>query len=87
MFVFLIVITTLLLLIGSTRRRILAAWRLIVPLAIGGMVGLPVARMLVNSGAPPWMMIVGPICAAFMIGGALNQGLDEILGPSKKKRD
>ena len=78
-----------LLLLGPLRRRLLlpllsGCWRVVLPLIVGGIVGhIIVGRFM--PGAPEWMMIVGPVFAGLMLGGAIKQCLDDILGPPRGK--
>ena len=69
--------------IGALRRRFFAAWRTITPLIAGAIIGSLLSAKFVQAGAPAWMMIVGPVFAAFVVGGALNQGLNDIFPPRR----
>ena len=70
------IVLMLLLFLGPLRRRfflpfLAAWWRSTVPLIAGGIAGVLVVNKLMP-GAPGWMKIVGPVMAAFMIGGAIE---------------
>lgn len=81
-------VVVVLLLLGPLRRRCLFAffaawWRTVVPLVVGWAVGiLIVARLM--PGAPPYMMILGPVMAAFVVGGGVRELLNEVFPPKGK---
>ena len=87
MFGLICVAVILLLLIGRTRRGLLAAWRLILSLAVGLVVGVFVVRRMLGSNVPSWMVIVGPIVAAPMFCTPLQEILNELLGPPPRRKD
>ncbi len=79
---FLIIAAVLLLIAGPLRKRLLAAWRFVVPAALGGIVGLVLAVMFVGTGgAPVWLIFVVPIIASLMIGSAGKKWIDDNIGP------
>ena len=80
MFMFLIIgFSLLLLFVGATRRWFFGgAWRIVVPLIGGCLIGPPLAAKAVSYGAPPVVMIIAPIFASLIIAGALKTALDEI---------
>lgn len=81
---FLLIGMTLLLFVGVIRRWFFAgAWRFIVPLIVGILIGAPLAAKVVSYGAPACVKIVAPIFAVLIITGGLKSALDEILGPPK----
>ncbi len=84
--VWILLIAFLILLVtGPMRRPIILAWRSLVPLILGGIVGhIVVTRFM--PGAPPWMTIVGPAMSAFMIGGAISELLATVF-PQRRDRD
>ena len=74
-----------LLIIGPLRRPLFSAWRLVLPLIIGGIAGhVIVSRFM--PGAPAWMKIVGPLMATFMIGGAIRELLATVF-PQRRDTD
>lgn len=76
----LIAVGVVLLMAGPLRKRFLAAWRFTLPAVASGILGFVLAGMFVKAGAPAWMMIVGPVIAALMIGGAGKKWFDDNVG-------
>ena len=81
---FLLITVALLLVIGPFRRHLLSAWRLVLPLAIGGGVGFFLVQSRRFIGAPGWLLWVGPVFCAFVIGGAIQEWIDDLMPPRKK---
>jgi hypothetical protein len=76
---FLFIVIPILLLVGPIRRWFFAgAWRLLVPLVAGFLIGVPLAAKVVGLGAPREVMIVAPIFASLIITGVLKTALDDI---------
>ena len=75
----------ILLFVGPIRRWFFAgAWRFIVPLFTGFLIGVPIAQMLIaRGGAPPEAKIILPIFASLMIAVTLKGVIDEISKPGK----
>ena len=80
----LVIVGVLLLLVGPLRRRVLAHWRIVVPLVVGGVLGLILVNKFMASSAPGWLFIVGPIFGGLIIGGACRDFLNEILDDRKR---
>ncbi len=70
--------------VGVIRRWFFAgAWRLLVPMVAGFLIGVPLAAKVVGPGAPREVMIVAPIFASMVIAGVLKTALDEIGKPPR----
>ena len=61
---------TLALLVAPLRRGLLGAWRITVPLVVGGLAGLLLtAHVVANLGFPPWIVLFAvPLLAVWAIG-------------------
>lgn len=66
----LIILLVILLVIGPLRRPLLSAWMIILPLTVGSILGYIIVTRFM-SGVPSWMLIVGPVFGAFMLGPAI----------------
>lgn len=85
MFKILLIGITLLLLVGAIRRWFFAgAWRFLIPLIAGCLIGVPLAAKFVGFGAPQEVMIVAPIFASLIIAGVLKTALDDIWKPPRE---
>lgn len=71
----------LLLMAGPLRRGFFATWRTVVPVVLGGLVGLVLSSIFVKSGAPAWMMVVAPAIGALAIGSAGRRSLHDNFPP------
>ena len=81
---FLFIAIPILLFVGPIRRWFFAgAWRLLVPLVAGFLIGVPLAAKVVGLGAPREVMIVAPIFASLIITGVLKTALDDIWKPPR----
>jgi len=82
---FLFIAIPFLLIVGPIRRWFFAgAWRFVVPLFTGFLIGVPIAQKLIaRGGAPPEVKIILPIFASLMIAAALKGVIDEISKPGK----
>ncbi len=84
MFKILLIGIALLLFVGAIRRWFFAgAWRLLVPLVAGFLIGVPLAAKFVGLGAPREVMIIAPIFTSMVIAGVLKTALDEIGKPPR----
>lgn len=70
MFWMALVVLTVVLLIAPLRRAFLGAWRVTVPLVVGGLAGLLLtAHVVANLGFPPWIVLFAvPLLAVWAIG-------------------
>ena len=87
MFKILLIGITTILFVGAIRRWFFqGAWRFVVPLIAGFIIGPPIAAIFTKQyvGAPEYVMIGAPIFISIVIAGTLKMGLDEILGPPKR---
>jgi len=85
MFKILLIGIALLLFVGAIRRWFFAgAWRLLVPLVAGCLIGVPLAAKFVGLGAPREVMIIAPIFTSMVIAGVLKTALDDIGKPPKR---
>lgn len=82
----LLICLAVLVVMGPLRRPLLSVWRVVIPLAVGGIGGFVLVSRFMQ-GAPAWMMIAGPVFGAFMFGGAIMEGIDDILGPPRRDKD
>ena len=84
MFKILLIGIILILFGGAIRRWFFAgAWRLLVPLVAGFLIGVPLAAKVVGLGAPREVMIIAPIFASMVIAGVLKTALDDIGKPPR----
>jgi hypothetical protein len=86
MFKVLLIGIVLLFFVGAIRRWFFAgAWRLVLPLFAGFLIGVPIAqKLLARGGAPREAVIILPFFASLLIAGALKNALDEIMRPPKR---
>ena len=85
MFKILLIGIALLLFVGVIRRWFFrGAWRLVIPLIAGCLIGVPLASKVVGLGAPREVMIIAPIFASLIIACALKTVVDDITRPPKK---
>ena len=87
MFKILLIGITSILFVGVIRRWFFAgAWRFVVPLIAGVIVGPPIAAIVTKQYVylPEYVMIGAPIFMSIAIAGILKRSLDEILGPQKR---
>jgi hypothetical protein len=68
---------TLLMVAGPLRKPLIEAWRIVVPLAAGAIIGLIVVVKLMPS-ASGWMMIARPLRGAAIICTAVKEFFDNI---------
>jgi len=72
------------LLIAPTRQLVFRYWYLIIPGAVGLVIGFRFAANAVNYGAPPILLLLAPVMAA----GILAGGVSNCFGPrSRSPRD
>ena len=84
MFKILLIGIALLLFVGAIRRWFFAgAWRLLVPLVAGCLIGVPLAAKFVGLGAPREVMIIAPIFASLIIASVLKTAFDEFGKPPR----
>ncbi len=84
MFKILLIGIALLLFVGAIRRWFfVGAWRLLVPLVAGCLIGVPLAAKFVGLGAPREVMIIAPIFTSMVIAGVLKTALDDIWKPPR----
>ena len=84
MFTILLIGIISILFVGVIRRWFFTgAWRLLVPLVAGCLIGVPLAAKVVGFGAPREVMIVAPIFASLIIAGVLMTALDDIWKPPR----
>ena len=71
--------------VGVIRRWFFAgAWRFVVPLIAGCLIGVPVAQKLIaRGGAPQEVIIILPIFASLIITSVLMTALDDIWKPPR----
>lgn len=80
-----VIFFTSILFVGVIRRWFFAgAWRLLVPLVAGCLIGVPLAAKFVGLGAPREVMIIAPIFTSMVIAGVLKTALDDIGKPPKR---
>ena len=86
MFKVMLISIVLLLFVGAIRRWFFGgAWRLVLPLFVGFLIGVPIAqKLLARGGAPREAVIILPFFASFLIAAALKTALDEITRPPKR---
>ena len=74
--------------VGVIRRWFFAgAWRFVVPLIAGCLIGVPVAQKLIaRGGAPQEVVIILPLFASFIIAFTFMNIFDDILGPPKDRK-
>jgi len=79
---FIIITAAVLLVLGPLRKRLLSAWRFIIPAIVGAIGGFVLAAKCVSLGAaPPWVIIFVPIFGAVMGGSVGKKWIDENIGP------
>lgn len=71
-----ITIAVILLLAGPLRKTLLANFRLLFSLAIGGVIGFVVAALMVRFNAPAWLLIAGPVLGGIFIGLEIKKFFD-----------
>jgi hypothetical protein len=83
---FLLIAIPILLFVGPTRRWFFAgAWRLIVPLIGGILIGMPIAqKFLARGGAPREVQIILPLFACALMAAFIKEVIDEIMKPPKR---
>ena len=87
MFKILLIGVTSILFVGVMRRWFFGgAWRFVVPLIAGCIIGPPIAAILTKQyvSEPEYITIGVPILISMTIAWTLKMGLDKILGPPKR---
>ena len=82
----LLIIGAVLVVTGPLRRPILGAWKFLVSAFVGGIVGVLVVGRLIH-GAPPWMMVAGPVFMAIVFGNLGRELLDDMFGRGGRNGD
>ena len=78
---------TVVLFVGVIRRWFFGgAWRVIVPLILGFLIGVPLAAKTVYVGASPGLRMIAPVFTSLLIACGLMGVIEDILGPPKDRK-
>lgn len=79
----------LIILVAPLRRRLLGggAWAFTLPALAAGLWGFTRAARMVANGAPTYMLLVGPVFAACVLGGTLWSCINEPRGRDRHDKN